>query len=173
MDKTADNFFIKYLHPGYSYLFVAIALILFGMITITTMILPVLCAGCAALLFWLWSSSSKAFQADLEAARQSGNLSAIASDFSRGQPFFGKKICLGQLCIYGRRCGRILYYRDVRRFYIRNHNGYQYSTCELKNGNHISLCQLRVSRSLDQYTALLQIGNAIRSHNPSIAVDIL
>lgn len=171
MKKPFHKKVIRYLHPGHTYLILAILLILFGIISISTIFMPILCVGIAALMIWLWSSSIKAFKKDVAAAEESGELDSIADDFSRSQPVLGKKIRLGESCVYGKNCGRIIRYKDIRRYDVQPNKKYMYPTCELTDGKQVSLCQLRASRSLDQYTKLLEIGNTIRSHNSNAVVE--
>lgn len=173
MNTSATKALLRFVHPGNTYLILAIALIFFGFVSIQTIFLPILCIGCTALLIWLWSSSRKQFKADLAAAEQTGDLDTIAADFSQSKPVMNNKIRVGMYAVYGKKCGRIIRYKDIRRFYIHTNKSYYYPTCELQNGQRVSLCQLRGSGSLEFHTNLITLANNIRSHNPSIAVDIL
>ena len=94
MNKPITKAMVRYLHPGHTYLMLGIALILFSIVSITTIFIPILCTACAALLIWLWSSSCRQFKADLAAAEQAGNLDSIAADFSESKPILRKQIRL-------------------------------------------------------------------------------
>ena len=178
MNSVACKKLIRYLKPKDIYLPLGIFLLFFALVSISTIIIPILSTGCAILLFWMWSSARKQFKADLAVAEKQGELNQIASDFSASQDILKKKIRIGECCVYAKQCGRIVRYRDIRRYYVRTSydvrtkKSYLYPLCEMTNGEHVSLCQLRASRSLDQHTALIRLGNSIRKHNPGVRIDL-
>ena len=172
MNSVACKKLIRYLKPKDIYLPLGFFLLFFAIVSISTIIMPILSTGCAILFFWMWSSARKQFKADLSDAEKQGELNQIASDFSASQEILKKKIRIGECCVYAKQCGRIVRYRDIRRYYVRTNKSYLYPHCEMTNGEHVSLCQLRASRSLDQHTALIRLGNSIRKHNPGVKIDL-